>query len=68
MEILGERVYDKVTEFKGTVTSYCTNLYGNDQALVVSSELRNGKVNEKWFAENRLALQDESAKAGSGEV
>lgn len=55
MSLLGHRVVDKVTGFKGIVTSVCFDLFGCIQAGVNPGLSAEGKLmDSNWFDVNRL--------------
>jgi hypothetical protein len=55
--LLGLRVEDKVTGFKGVVTSLCFDLYGCIQALVHPGLDKEGKhVDQAWLDVGRLTV------------
>jgi hypothetical protein len=57
LELLGMRVEDRVTGFKGVVTSVTFDLYGCIQGLVNPGVDKDGKFMENgWFDVNRLIL------------
>lgn len=60
-ELLGRRATDKVTGFKGVVSSLTFDLYGCIQALVTPSMDKDGKIQDSnWFDVNRLSVDDPS--------
>lgn len=57
LDLLGLRVQDKVTGFKGVVTSITFDLYGCVQSLVNPGIDKQGKTQEQsWFDVNRLIV------------
>jgi len=57
MELLGMKVVDKVTEFKGVVTSISFDLYGCIQVLVSPGTDEQGKYRDsRWFDTQRLRV------------
>jgi len=57
MELLGMKVTDKVTGFKGVVTSISFDLYGCIQAIVTPEAGNDGKQEEsRWFDVRRLTV------------
>lgn len=59
MEFLGMRVEDRVTGFKGVVTSVSFDLYGCIQAIVNPGVDESGKPLElAWFDIGRLRVTD----------
>jgi hypothetical protein len=58
MELLGHKVTDKVTGFKGIVSSIAFDLYGCIQAIV-TPEVKKGEVkveDSRWFDVQRLTV------------
>lgn len=62
LDLLGRPATDKVTKFKGVVTSICFDLYGCVQAIVSpEADSKDGKLGDShWFDVKRL---DVSRKA-----
>jgi hypothetical protein len=61
LALLGITVTDKVTGFKGVVTSISFELYGCIQALVNPGIDKEGKIQEqRWFDTNRLRIGPET--------
>lgn len=57
LNLLGMKVEDKVTEFKGVVTSVTFDLYGCVQALVHPGVDKDGEIMEqRWFDVSRLGV------------
>lgn len=57
-ELLGMKVADRVTGFKGVVTSLSFDLYGCIQAVVVPPVDKEGKTEEgRWFDITRLKVK-----------
>jgi hypothetical protein len=57
MNLLGHRVEDRVTGFKGIVSSVCFDLYGCIQATVNPGIGKDGKPQDShWFDVNRLKI------------
>jgi hypothetical protein len=57
MELLGMKVSDKVTGFKGVVTSVSFDLYGCIQAIVTPEVSKEGKQEDsRWFDVQRLTV------------
>ena len=57
LELLGKRVTDKVTGFKGVVTTVAFDLYGCIQAIVQPSVSKEGNpVESAWFDVDRLIV------------
>ena len=57
MELLGMKVVDKVTGFKGVVTSVSYDLYGCVQAVVSPPIDKEGKRGDgRWFDTHRLKI------------
>jgi hypothetical protein len=58
MRLLGWRVEDRVTGFKGVVTSISFDLYGCVQAIVTPPPDKDGKLMEQhWFDVKRLFMR-----------
>jgi hypothetical protein len=58
LDLLGMRVEDRVTGFKGVVTSISFDLYGCIQAVVNPGVTPDGKPGDShWFDINRLAVE-----------
>jgi len=61
LDLLGMKVEDKVTGFKGVVASVSFDLYGCIQAIVNPGIGEDGKLmDQAWFDINRLRITDES--------
>lgn len=59
LELLGMRVEDRVTGFKGVVASVTFDLYGCIQAIVNPGMTAEGKLGEsQWFDISRLQVVD----------
>lgn len=59
LNLLGLRVVDRVTGFKGVVASVTFDLYGCIQAIVNPGMDKDGKLGEQlWFDVNRLEVID----------
>jgi len=59
LDLLGFKASDKVTGFKGVITTVSFDLYGCVQA-VITPESREGKVLQgHWFDINRLNIESE---------
>ena len=57
VEMLGKTMEDRVTKFKGVVTSVSFDLFGCVQYLIVPEADKEGKLVESaWFDENRLEV------------
>lgn len=57
MDLLGHRVEDKVTGYKGVVASISFDLYGCIQAIVNPGTDKTGKIQESnWFDVSRLIV------------
>ena len=62
--LLGLRATDKVTGFKGVITSACFDLYGCIQcALTPSADGKDEIKNGHWFDINRLDVSGERVMA-----
>lgn len=60
MKLLGLRVKDKVTGFRGVVATIGFDLYGCVQAIVNPGLDKDGKLGEgAWFDVNRLEVQSD---------
>jgi hypothetical protein len=60
--LLGKRATDKVTGFKGVVTSACFDLYGCVQVTLHPGLAEDGKIRDShWFDVQRLEISDEPA-------
>jgi hypothetical protein len=60
IDLLGRNVADKVTGFRGVVTSMSFDLYGCIQALVHPGTDADGKIKEQqYFDVNRLLIVDD---------
>jgi len=60
LDLLGLKVEDKVTGFKGVVASVSFDLYGCVQAIVNPGAGSDGKLMEQcWFDISRLKVVDE---------
>jgi hypothetical protein len=55
---LGDRVYDPITTFKGTVTSRTEYLFGCVRVAVEGIE-KDGKPAERYFDEQRLLVRED---------
>lgn len=54
---LGFRVEDKITQFRGVITSVAFDLYGCTQGLITPARVNNEKeANPMWFDLNRLKI------------
>lgn len=61
LNMLGLKVEDRVTGFKGVVTSVGFDLYGCVQAVVNPGTDKEGKTQDSsWFDIARLKIQDDS--------
>ena len=61
LQLLGQRVEDKVTGYTGVVTSISFDLYGCIQATVHAGIGDDGKPREQyWFDVNRLKVVEET--------
>ena len=59
MDLLGLRVEDRVTGFKGVVASVSFDLYGCIQAMINPGTDKDGKLRDQvWFDVNRLEVLD----------
>jgi hypothetical protein len=57
MALLGLKATDKVTGYKGVVTSICFDLYGCIQAVVMPEAGKDGKQEDgRWFDVQRLTV------------
>ncbi len=57
MKLLGMKVTDKVTGFRGVVTSISFDLYGCIQAIVTPETGKDGKQEDsRWFDVQRLTI------------
>ncbi len=57
LDLLGMRVEDRVTGFRGVVSSVGFDLYGCIQAIVNPGQDKDGKLMEQvWFDVNRLRV------------
>ena len=57
-DLLGMKVTDKVTGFKGSVTSLCFDLYGCIQAAVTPKAAKGGALGSTaWFDVTRLTVK-----------
>jgi hypothetical protein len=57
LELLGMKAEDKVTGFKGVITSISFDLYGCVQALINPGADKDGKLRDQsWFDVARLTL------------
>jgi hypothetical protein len=57
LELLGFRAEDRVTGFKGIISSISFDLYGCVQALINPGIDDNGKLRDSaWFDTNRIEL------------
>ncbi len=57
MDLLGLRVEDRVTKFKGVVASVSFDLYGCIQAMINPGTDKDGKLQDQvWFDVNRLEI------------
>ena len=58
ISLLGMKAKDKVTGFKGVITTMSFDLYGCIQAAVTPSVDSNGKIPEgRWFDVTRLKIK-----------
>lgn len=56
---LGRKAKDKVTGFKGVVSSVSFDLYGCIQAVVTPPATKDGKCEDgRWFDIQRLEIED----------
>ena len=61
LDLLGKKVEDRVSGFKGVVASVCFDLYGCVQAVVHPGLGADGKIGEQcWFDVSRLTVLDNS--------
>jgi len=61
MQLLGLKVVDKVTGFKGVVVSVSFDLYGCIQAVVTPEAGKDGKQEEAhWFDVTRLTVTSQA--------
>ena len=59
LDILGTKVTDKVTGFKGTATSICFDLYGCVQVCINPGTTERGALGDTcWLDLNRLTIKD----------
>ncbi len=56
MKLLGLKVEDKVTKFKGVVTCISFDLYGCIQAIVTAPSVKSEKGNSQWCDVSRLKI------------
>lgn len=57
IDLLGKKVEDKITGFKGTVESISFDLYGCIQAVIKPKVNKDGdNVDGRWFDVNRLKV------------
>jgi hypothetical protein len=56
LTLLGEKVVDTTTNFRGTVTGVAMYLYGSPRARVECAKADNTGVNEEWFDVGRLEI------------
>lgn len=60
LDLLGLKVKDRVTGFKGVVTSLSFDLYGCIQAIVTPQANSKGdKADSEWFDVTRLEVTDD---------
>ncbi len=65
--LLGEKVFDVVSGFSGTVLGEARYLYEEEKVLVVPHGLKDGSpVEGVWFAVARVKLLENSALPGFG--
>ena len=58
LDLLGRRAEDKVTGFKGTVSSVCFDLYGCIQAAVTPPKKEDGTLGDQyWIDVSRLMVE-----------
>jgi len=59
IELLGLKAEDKVTNFKGVITSISFDLYGCIQAIITPAVDDKGETKDsKWFDVTRLTITD----------
>ena len=59
LDLLGLRVEDRVTGFRGVVASVSFDLYGCIQAMINPGTDKDGKLRDQvWFDMNRLEILD----------
>jgi hypothetical protein len=59
LDLLGMRVEDRVTGFKGVVSTVSFDLYGCIQAVINPGTNADGKLQDsQWFDVNRLKVTD----------
>lgn len=69
LELLGLKVEDKVTGFKGVVSSIGFDLYGCVQAIVNPGIGKDSKpADSHWFDVNRLKVLSPKLKANRGRL
>jgi len=57
INLLGRRAIDRVTKFKGTVTSVCFDLFGCVQIALTPPANTKGELPDgRWFDVNRLTV------------
>jgi hypothetical protein len=58
LDLLGHKAVDRVTGYKGIVSSVCYDLYGCIQAALTPPVAKDGKPNEgRWFDVSRLKIE-----------
>jgi len=61
MLLLGRKAVDRVTGFRGVVSSVSFDLYGCVQVVVTSVHTPTTASDSKWFDANRLELTNEAS-------
>lgn len=56
LNLLGLKAQDKVTGFKGVITSLCFDLYGCIQATLTPISKENKRLDSHWYDISRLKL------------
>ena len=59
IELLGKRAEDKVTGFKGVISSVSFDLYGCVQAVITPKASEEEVKSGSWFDVTRLKITDE---------
>lgn len=57
LDILGHRASDKVTGFKGVITTISFDLYGCIQAIITPTDVGKDTSDSKWFDITRLNIE-----------
>ena len=56
--ILGKKVRDTITGFKGVATGIAVYLHSCPKVMITASELNNGNTIEQWFDLPRVSLEE----------